>query len=162
MPRTTATVEALTAQVRVLMVGSRQITLSVYWQLDDVDSDKVDVFGRVAPSQAEEGWTYAVGRHKESGDLVRCRVITSRQMMEKILYDEDAAIKARKEQGESYRRLAAYKNKDVIPTDWTGMAIAAEEEVAQRTAARAVLEVKMETDAVVFENLPLIVLAGLR
>lgn len=162
MPRTMATVEALTAQVRVLMVGSRQITLSVYWQLDDVDPDKVEIFGRVAPGQAEQGWTYAVGSHKESGDLVRCRVVTSRQMMEKILYDEDASIKARKEQGETYRRLAAYKNKDVIPADWTGKAIAAEEEVAQRTAARAVLEVKMETDAVTFESLPLIVLAGLR
>jgi hypothetical protein len=42
-----ATVEALTAQVRVLMVGSRQITLSVYWQLDDVDPDEVEIFGRV-------------------------------------------------------------------------------------------------------------------
>lgn len=160
MPKTMATVEALTAQVRVLMVGSRQITLSIYWQLDDVDPDKVEIFGRVAPNQAEEGWTYAVGSHKESGDLVRCRVVTSRQMMEKILYDEDASIKARKEQSESYRRLAAYKGG--IPTDWTGMAVEAEEEVAQRTAARVMLEIKMETDAIKFESLPLIVLAGLR
>jgi hypothetical protein len=33
---TTATVETLTAQVRVLQVGNRQITLSIYKQLDTV------------------------------------------------------------------------------------------------------------------------------
>jgi hypothetical protein len=32
-----AKVEVLTAEVRVLMVGSRQVTLSVYSQLDEVD-----------------------------------------------------------------------------------------------------------------------------
>jgi hypothetical protein len=33
----TATVETLTAEVRVLMVGSRQVTMSVYGQLDFID-----------------------------------------------------------------------------------------------------------------------------
>lgn len=49
-----ATVEVLTAEVRTLMVGSRQVTLSVYRQLDEVDifetvlSDATFVpFGRV-------------------------------------------------------------------------------------------------------------------
>lgn len=43
----TATVETLTAEVRVLMVGSRQITLSVAKQLDWVDYALLEVFGRV-------------------------------------------------------------------------------------------------------------------
>lgn len=48
-----ATVEVLTAEVRALMVGSRQVTLSVYRQLDQVDPFEVPLtegfepFGRV-------------------------------------------------------------------------------------------------------------------
>jgi hypothetical protein len=42
-----ATVEVLTAEVRVLMVGSRQITLSVYRQLDEVAFHLLTPFGRV-------------------------------------------------------------------------------------------------------------------
>jgi hypothetical protein len=44
---TTATVETLTAEVRVLMVGSRQVTLSVYSQLDAVPLMAMTPFGRV-------------------------------------------------------------------------------------------------------------------
>ena len=44
---TTATVETLTAEVRVLMVGNRQITLSVAKQLDEVPIAEIEVFGRV-------------------------------------------------------------------------------------------------------------------
>jgi hypothetical protein len=47
MSTRTATVEALTAEVRVLMVGSRQITLSVVRQLDRVAPDLIEPFGRV-------------------------------------------------------------------------------------------------------------------
>ena len=48
----TATVESLTAEVRTLMIGSRQITLSVAKQLDRVDAwgygpDVIVPFGRV-------------------------------------------------------------------------------------------------------------------
>ena len=43
----TAHIESLTAQVRVLMVGNRQITLSVAKQLDWVPLDQLTVFGRV-------------------------------------------------------------------------------------------------------------------
>lgn len=42
-----ATVQTLTAEVRVLMVGSRQITLSVFRQLDAVCSTAIRPFGRV-------------------------------------------------------------------------------------------------------------------
>ena len=43
----TATVEVLTAEVRVLQVGRRQVTLGVYRQLDGVDPDDIEPFGRV-------------------------------------------------------------------------------------------------------------------
>ena len=43
----TATVELLTAEVRVLMVGSRQVTLSVARQLDVVHIGDIRPFGRI-------------------------------------------------------------------------------------------------------------------
>lgn len=43
----TATVETLTAEVRVLMVGSRQVTLSVYRQLDKCRLAEFIPMGRV-------------------------------------------------------------------------------------------------------------------
>lgn len=57
MPET-ATVEVLTAEVRVLMVGSRQVTLSVYNQLDHVPSGGIEPFGRVhaGRSHCGDGW----------------------------------------------------------------------------------------------------------
>jgi hypothetical protein len=52
----TATVETLTAQVRVLMVGSKQVTASVAKQLDYVHNPAiVNVFGRVRiPGQVQQ------------------------------------------------------------------------------------------------------------
>ncbi len=47
----TATVEVLTAEVRVLMVGSRQVTLSVYRQLDAIPFYALTPFGRVRASR---------------------------------------------------------------------------------------------------------------
>jgi hypothetical protein len=47
MGSSSATVEVLTAEVRVLMVGSRQVTLSVYGQLDVVPLSVMTPFGRV-------------------------------------------------------------------------------------------------------------------
>lgn len=47
MTTTTAHVEVLTAEVRVLMVGSRQITMGVFEQLDPVRPDHIRPFGRV-------------------------------------------------------------------------------------------------------------------
>jgi hypothetical protein len=66
----TATVEVLTAEVRTLMVGSRQITLSVYRQLDHVDIRRCDPFGRVNDPQ-DGGGVNVVGRDTETGALVR-------------------------------------------------------------------------------------------
>lgn len=47
MSTNTATIETLTAEVRVLMVGKRQITKSVVKQLDRVAFDDITPFGRV-------------------------------------------------------------------------------------------------------------------
>jgi len=63
----TATVEALSAEVRVLMVGSRQVTLSVYRQLDRVPDDEIEPFGRVRDGKHEGCDVYVVGRHRETG-----------------------------------------------------------------------------------------------
>ena len=77
----TATVTTLTAEVRTLMVGNRQVTLSVYKQLDLARPGEADLMGRVratqfkGPSRANEWIDDAglewVGRHKVSGALVR-------------------------------------------------------------------------------------------
>lgn len=70
MPIATATVETLTAEVRVLMVGSRQVTLSVYRQLDRVPIALCEPFGRVADSQDKKA-LWVVGKHRKTGELVR-------------------------------------------------------------------------------------------
>ena len=72
MTATSARVDVLTAEVRTLMVGSRQVTLSVYRQLDcEFDIDKVDLFGRVTDPAEKSGDQWFVGCHKETGALVR-------------------------------------------------------------------------------------------
>ena len=74
MTTTTARVDVLTAEVRVLMVGSRQVTLSVYAQLDQVEFDEIEPFGRIAPRDAARGCLYVVGasiRNADRGTLVR-------------------------------------------------------------------------------------------
>lgn len=69
----TATVETLTAEVRVLMVGNRQITLSVARQLDTVKLADLEPFGRVRLDKdrnellPQEG--RVIGRDKNTGSL---------------------------------------------------------------------------------------------
>lgn len=55
-----ATVEVLTAEVRVLQVGRRQVTLSVVRQLDWVDPAKVKPFGRVRTGDTPPGRVRAI------------------------------------------------------------------------------------------------------
>jgi hypothetical protein len=71
----TATVETLTAEVRVLMVGSRQVTLSVYGQLDTAEYEDAELFGRVSPKAAEHG--YAEGGRPVTAVDVRAKPLTS-------------------------------------------------------------------------------------
>lgn len=68
--QTTASVESLTAAVRVLMVGNRQVTLSVARQLDKVPWQDIQPFGRVRISKDDDGkWGTIVGSNSD-GDLV--------------------------------------------------------------------------------------------
>lgn len=87
----TATVETLTAEVRVLMVGNRQVTLSVYRQLDKFTTSRplseFAPFGRVSSGTkyaGEDPWgrTYKatprfefVGRDNPTGALMRMIVM---------------------------------------------------------------------------------------
>jgi len=66
-----AKVEVLTAEVCVLKVGSRQVTLSVYNQLDCIPHRQIDPFGRVNPKDAQSERVYVVGRDRETGVLAR-------------------------------------------------------------------------------------------
>ena len=78
---TTAHVEVLTAEVRVLMVGSRQVTLSVFRQLDHVRPGHIEPFGRVRDG-AEDGWVQVVGRSSRAvdrGALVRSSISAGEQ-----------------------------------------------------------------------------------
>lgn len=70
----TATVQTLTAEVRVLQVGSRQVTLSVFRQLDSVPYDDLEPFGRVRDGGRPHS-IEVVGRHNGTGALVRSAVV---------------------------------------------------------------------------------------
>ena len=78
MASVTATVETLTAEVRVLMVGRRQVTMSVFRQLDTVDWKErktLELFGRVRGTRKDEKrLLYVVGRVKDTGVLVRSNI----------------------------------------------------------------------------------------
>jgi hypothetical protein len=64
----TATVETLTAEVRVLMVGNRQVTLSVARQLDWVTLHELKPFGRVRLNGDSD--RQVIGRGHATGALV--------------------------------------------------------------------------------------------
>lgn len=66
-----ARVQVLAAEVRTLMVGSRQVTLSVYGQLDTVSADDIEPFGRVRPKDMQLDYIYLIGKHRRTGVLVR-------------------------------------------------------------------------------------------
>lgn len=74
--RTTAEVELLTAVVRALMVGSRQVTLSVYRQLDSIKPTAIQPFGRVRDGRdnLESGEVAVVGLDINSGALAKSYV----------------------------------------------------------------------------------------
>jgi hypothetical protein len=56
-----ATVEVLTAEVRVLQVGRRQVTLSVVRQLDWANPADVEPFGRVRTGDSQQGRPEVIG-----------------------------------------------------------------------------------------------------
>jgi len=61
-----AHVQVLTAEVRALMVGSRQVTLSVARQLDYVGLSELEPFGRVRIGDEQR----VIGRRLKDGALV--------------------------------------------------------------------------------------------
>lgn len=65
-----AKVETLTAEVKTLQVGNRQVTLSVYRQLDEVGPLEIEPFGRVHDKSQRGLWV--VGR-SASGELVKSK-----------------------------------------------------------------------------------------
>jgi hypothetical protein len=69
----TAAVEVLTAEVRVLMVGSRQVTLSVARQLDIASPAEIEAFGRIrADHKAPEDRIEVIG--SAAGTLARSQI----------------------------------------------------------------------------------------
>ena len=83
-----ARVQLLTAEVRTLVVGARQVTLSCYAQLDECPPELIEPFGRVRPRQASRWHTYVIGRIY--GELVRSSALSSRawQQGKRISYGE--------------------------------------------------------------------------
>ncbi|MFF0240579.1 hypothetical protein ACFYRW_10130 [Rhodococcus pyridinivorans] len=72
--QTTTTIETLTAEVRALMIGKRQVTLSVYRQLDTIPWADIEPFGRVRDKQDDDPGIYVVGRHRTTGVLSRASI----------------------------------------------------------------------------------------
>ena len=69
-----ARVQVLTAEIRTLLAGSRQVTLSMYSQLDEIHPSGVIPFGRVTPRRADTRlFVYVVGK-APSGELCRSHI----------------------------------------------------------------------------------------
>jgi hypothetical protein len=180
MATATAQVEVLTAEVRVLMVGSRQVTLSVYRQLDPVHTFAIDPFGRVSDEKSEkldwphDPWyradVYVVGVDQEDGALVRSRMYvaetpddvheTIRSLSRQIHENEQAHEQKLREVAQAHDEMAGhFYRREVDSIERDRLQLVQRLAQAQRalTPARANLELAHRWQA-----LPLIVLAGLR
>lgn len=165
----TATVEVLTAEVRVLMVGSRQITLSVSRQLDRVPWRRCNPFGRIRDNNDyHDKWI--IGVDTETGALVRS-ILNSRP---KWTSDDDNRMKER------YRKLSDLE--DTIKHyhgfleqghgNYAEHIEAKKEEISrlkyvisEEEGFKAIipdLQAAHDADLATFNALPLIVLAGLK
>lgn len=82
----TATIETLTAEVRVLMVGNRQVTLSVARQLDRAPLEEVEPFGRVRIGDEDN---LIVGRRRSDGTLVLASYRSKHQSVLSVWITED-------------------------------------------------------------------------
>lgn len=90
----TALVETLTAEVRVLAIGSRHITQSMYEQLDAVHWEQIEPFGRVHPRRGNPRAVHVIGRDS-SGQLV-CSSLSNDtdEPFATLLSEREAAFKA--------------------------------------------------------------------
>lgn len=159
----TATVETLTAEVRVLMVGSRQITLSVAKQLDWVKPADIDPFGRISATW-EGGKLTVIGRHSHTGELVtssthqhHCTGVT----IQALAAEMGATVLKKTRRGYEY---SAPIGDGLFVTGVEAWRIEDAEKYSQEdriAAASAILE-RVNTWHTLWSALPLIVLAGLR
>lgn len=190
----TATVEVLTAEVRTLVVGNRQITQSVYRQLDAVEPEHIQPFGRVHEAKAL-GQLHVVGRSRLDGTLVRSAMTSGygrEHFVTDVVPDELGVVFRLHEQGESYTlwppvgHIVVVGQRGAMKVGWLARAGYAESgkryvndphmgdhEVGwisdeMGRAARPFIDPVLDemTEArdlrVAWEQLPLIVLAGLR
>lgn len=107
MNSNTATVQALTAEVCVLMVGSRQVTLSVAKQLDRVVLSDMHPFGRV--NLGEPGTV--IGRSLKTGALVLSSYDTYRRtpyILEGELKTKIIVCERTLREGSEYLRLSYF------------------------------------------------------
>lgn len=114
----TTTVKTLTAEVRVLMVGSRQITLSVYGQLDDIPDIRITPMGRVAPKDAQAAWVYVVGKDSQTGALARSSLPYTTSAINREIASLSRAPYSRK-MAEDANRNAASCDRDAADLDET-------------------------------------------
>lgn len=173
-----ATVKTLTAEVRVLMVGSRQVTLSVYGQLDQVDYAEIEPFGRVNP-RGEDDYLCIVGRSKRDGTLVRSRVPYSSDALAAATgfdVDEYERLSRRAQQlDEAAKRYAASPGAFYSSPSWerakSGSELLADAQAGAKGDRQKMADMlgrherdREPLDEIVeeVELLPLIVLAGLR
>ena len=87
---TAATVETLTAEVRTLVVGSRQVTLSVAKQLDTIPLDRLVVMGRVRidkESTDRKGWV--IGVDTATGSLALAKWNIDARIAKPVVWDDD-------------------------------------------------------------------------
>jgi hypothetical protein len=147
-----AHVQVLTAEVRVLMVGSRQVTMSVYNQLDWIEPYAIEPFGRVNPKDAEPHLTYVVGKYDDDdGSLCRSLFINADGLaLADQVHDEIAKARTTAYGGvrseERWRSRLRSPEARRFGKEYIG------------TSDRAWYEEKARQ----WEALPLIVLAGLR
>ena len=134
-----ATVETLTAEVRVLTVGNRQITQSVAKQLDAVPYGQIKPFGRIRFTGDENGTVRVIGADN-TGTLVKSSVLDR----------GDDYIAGLVEQCRVLIRKAKL-TKDPYHVD-----------LLEKLDAKISYEVGQQERADEWRSLPLIVLAGLR
>jgi hypothetical protein len=150
-----ATVNTLTAEVRTLVVGARQVTLSVFNQLDVVHPLWVEPMGRVRPR--ENGYRlsqiHVVGRAVDDGALVRSRLETRDSF-------EAGGGYLRGQQGKLYEPTGADPNCPAC--EGTGSALPNRQlnELGQVSLCPSCNPRRPVVDQ--WMDLPLIVLAGLR
>lgn len=163
----TAKVEVLTAEVRALMVGNRQITLSVFRQLDWVNISEIKIFGRVNDEKTLNefrGHPLLVVGANNKGILCRSAVYCPRKdifltVKENGTFDDSVPINAEKSfhvyNGETFNAYINDLRKDIFPEDL-------EKIIKRELDLQASLFFKKATIYDRAKNAPLIILAGLK